>query len=89
MISEVWHYGICSVFILGRVDIHVGKRLNALRVRQGLSPADVGDVLSVSQRQIERFEAGHARPSARQLFILAKLFDVSVASFFDQREALV
>lgn len=86
MTSDVLRYAI-SLFRMRRpVDIHVGKRLQAFRVREGLSSANVAALLSVPRSHIERFEAGHMRLSASRLFILANYLNVPVAAFFDRRE---
>ena len=87
MIFEVWRYVISAFGMPRPVDIHVGKRLKAFRVQERLSPADLAKLLLVSPRRIERFETGHKRLSASHLFVLAKLFDVPVAAFFDRRKA--
>jgi len=87
MISLVWFYMKSALGVPGPVDIHVGKRLKAFRVRESLSSADLASVLSVTPRLIEVFEAGRKRLSASQLFILSRHLDVPVAAFFDRREA--
>jgi transcriptional regulator with XRE-family HTH domain len=85
MISKIWRPVFAALVGQGAVDLHVGERLKSFRLRYGISASEIAALLSVSQRQIQRFEAGHKRISASQLFMLARHFDVTVAAFFDRR----
>lgn len=52
-------------------------RLEALRVRDGLSREDVARRLNVSAMTIRNWEIGLTEPSASQIIALADLFNVS------------
>lgn len=53
-----------------------------------MSMEKAGEVLDVSPQQISRFELGHQKISAAQLYRLARAFDVPVGWFFlDFKEA--
>lgn len=65
------------------VDRWAGGRLRVLRESRGLSLEAVGEILEVSQQQVSRYEHGHHRLSAGQIFRLARGFDVPVSWFFE------
>src|SRR3954463_13493927 len=64
------------------VDEVVGRRIRNLRLRQKMSQNDVAEHLQLTFQQIQKYEKGMSRISAGQLFKLAKLFKVSVDTFF-------
>ena len=56
-----------------------GERLYAARVRAGLTQAELGERLGMSQRGIANWEIRpNSSPSAEQLAALAEILDVSV-----------
>jgi transcriptional regulator with XRE-family HTH domain len=64
------------------IDVVVGKRIRNLRLRQKMSQNDVAGHLKLTFQQIQKYEQGMSRISASQLFELAKLFKVSIETFF-------
>ncbi|MEH2500340.1 transcriptional regulator with XRE-family HTH domain [Bradyrhizobium sp. AZCC 1678] len=64
------------------IDIVVGRRIRNLRLRQKVSQNDVAGHLKLTFQQIQKYEQGISRISASQLFELAKLFKVSIDTFF-------
>ena len=54
----------------------IGKRIRQLREDAGMSQAELGNRLKVSQTRISRYEAGHATPPLKQLIKLANIFRV-------------
>lgn len=65
------------------VDIHVGYRIRTLRLAQGMSQHDLGQLLSVSAEQIQAYETGANRVSASQLMRLSEIFGTEPTSFFE------
>ena len=56
-----------------------GERLVAARVRVGLTQAEVGERLGLSQRAIASWERQeNASPNPKQIVSMAEMFDVSV-----------
>ncbi|WP_315724849.1 MULTISPECIES: helix-turn-helix transcriptional regulator [unclassified Bradyrhizobium] len=66
------------------VDVAVGIRLRNLRLRNKMSQNDVAHHLKLTFQQVQKYETGTSRISASQLFKLAKLFKVSVETFFTE-----
>ncbi len=64
------------------LDIHIGKRLRALRIKRGVSLEVVAEIIEVSQQQVSRYELGRNRLSAAQIYRLARGFDIPVSWFF-------
>ena len=56
----------------------IANRIKELRLESGLSQADLGKLLSVSQDTISLWEKGKSVPTAEYLIAIAKQFDVSV-----------
>jgi len=88
--SNMWwrnYLNRMRISALPTVDEHVGGRLREFRATKGLSSQLIAAAIGISPTRLALFEAGRRRISASQLFVLAKLFDVPVAAFFDRREA--
>lgn len=66
-----------------RVDVHVGAQVRRLRLERDLAQAELGKRLGVSFTQVQKYERGIDRISATRLFEIAKMFEVSVESFFE------
>jgi len=66
------------------VDVAVGVRIRNLRLRNKMSQNDVARHLKLTFQQVQKYETGMSRISASQLFNLAKLFKVSVETFFTE-----
>jgi transcriptional regulator with XRE-family HTH domain len=70
------------------VDVHVGKKLNQIRILRGMTQTDVADGLNISFQQVQKYELGRNRISASKLFELARILDVPPAYFFDGLEGM-
>ncbi len=68
------------------VDIHVGSRLRALRVRRSLSQTNLADKLGLSFQQVQKYETGANRVSASKLFDISRIMGVTPNYFFEGRE---
>jgi len=64
------------------IDAHVGERLKKRRLELEMSQGDVGEGLGLSNKQIQKYEAGLSALSFNKMYILAKLLDVSVEYFY-------
>lgn len=61
--------------LLGETDKAIGSKLKSARIDAGLSKSDVASTLRVSPQQLEKYEKGINRLSAKNLFILSALFE--------------
>ncbi len=64
------------------VDLHVGRRLRALRQQQGMSQERLAEALGVTFQQIQKYERGSNRIGASRLFEAARSLDVPVSQFY-------
>lgn len=64
------------------VDLFVGERLKAARLRLGLSQAELGKAMNLSFQQVQKYERGVNRISASMLMRAGKALGVPVADFF-------
>jgi len=65
---------------------HVGSRINALRIRDGLTYRQLGALIDIDARLIQKHTAGDNMPGEENLLRYARAFNVPVAWFF-QKEA--
>jgi transcriptional regulator with XRE-family HTH domain len=66
------------------IDAAVGVRLRNLRLRNKVSQTQLGEQISVSFQQIQKYEIGKNRVSAGHLAQFAKFFGVPVAAFYSE-----
>jgi transcriptional regulator with XRE-family HTH domain len=71
------------------VDLHVGKRLRAARLRARLSQEELGHGIGVSFQAVQKYEQGENRLSASRLYRAAQFVRQPIAFFFEHlaREA--
>jgi transcriptional regulator with XRE-family HTH domain len=67
------------------VDTHIGAQIRDQRSAAGLSQAALGDKVSVSFQQIQKYESGVNRVTAARLFEICEALDVSLASMFERK----
>jgi len=69
------------------INVQIGARLRNLRLLQGLSQDKLGQMMGISFQQIQKYEKGINRLSARRLVQLASIFKIPVQTFFgDEKE---
>ena len=69
-------------------DAEIGQRVRALRLQRGLSQTELGNLITVTFQQVQKYEKGANRISAGRLQRIAEVLGVPVAYFFaapDQR----
>ncbi len=64
------------------IDAHVGKRLQEIRARLGVTRNRLAFELGVSLRDVERMECGEMRMPADQLLTVSEFLAVPIADFF-------
>ena len=67
-------------------DRKIGMRMLIAREEVGMTRLEIANSLNITQQQIEKYEKGGNRISARTLFILAKLFGKPMAWFTQDLE---
>lgn len=65
------------------VDRHVGVRIRQRRLILGMGQEDLGDALSLTFQQVQKYERGSNRVSAGRLHQLGKALGVPVGYFFE------
>jgi transcriptional regulator with XRE-family HTH domain len=68
------------------VDVRIGGRISAARIRARLTQRTVAAEIGVSAAQLQKYEKGTNRISGVALSIVAKLTGAPIASFFDVPE---
>lgn len=65
------------------IDVHVGRRVRLRRKELGISQQSLGDSLSLTFQQVQKYERGANRISASKLYEIGRVLGVSVAYFFE------
>jgi transcriptional regulator with XRE-family HTH domain len=65
------------------VDKHVGSRVRMRRVLLGMSQEKLGEALSLTFQQVQKYEKGTNRIGASRLSQIAKILNVQVSFFFE------
>ena len=65
-----------------RLNCYVGDRIRQARVRQGMSLAELADLIGTQQSAVSDYEAGLERISAKVLYRIAVTLRVTLASLF-------
>jgi transcriptional regulator with XRE-family HTH domain len=71
---------------LNPVDVHVGNRVRLRRMLLGLSQQRVGEALSLTFQQVQRYEHGANRIGASRLWELSGVLECPVSFFFDEMD---
>lgn len=66
------------------VDSHVGSRLRLRRTLMGMSQEKLGNSVSLTFQQIQKYERGLNRIGSSRLYQFCKALDVPVSFFFDE-----
>jgi transcriptional regulator with XRE-family HTH domain len=64
------------------MDFEIGRRIRALRSRQGMSQAELGNLIGVRFHQIQKYERGENRVPAGRLRRLAEVLKAPITSFY-------
>lgn len=62
--------------------------IKELRIKNNMSQKQIGENLGISNRAVSKWENGLSLPSAEHIFALAKLFGVSMDSFYNNTSSL-
>jgi transcriptional regulator with XRE-family HTH domain len=68
------------------IDVYVGSRARKLRAMRGFSQAELAKRLGLSFQQVQKYETGANRISARRLYELSKVFSVPPGYFYEGLE---
>jgi transcriptional regulator with XRE-family HTH domain len=69
------------------VDTHAGRQLRARRTLLGYPQKEVARQLEISFQQVQRYESGANRISARKMWQLSQVLDVVPGYFFEGLES--
>jgi transcriptional regulator with XRE-family HTH domain len=65
------------------IDRKIGRMITSMRISRGMSRQELGEKITVSHQQIEKYEKARNRISAGRLAAIARVFRVPVSHFFD------
>lgn len=65
------------------VDIQLGAKIRRLRTEKGLSLAELAEGIGVTYQQVQKYEKGTNRITARTLVMVCRFLGVAPGRFFD------
>ncbi len=65
------------------IDVHVGTRIRTRRRLMGMSQTGLGNLLSVTFQQVQKYEKGMNRVGSSRLAHIAEVLDVPISFFFE------
>jgi transcriptional regulator with XRE-family HTH domain len=68
------------------IDVHVGSRVRLRRNMLGLSQEKLGEAISLTFQQVQKYERGANRIGASRLLELSRVLDVPVSFFYDETD---
>ncbi len=66
------------------MDKFKSSKIKELRNLNHITQKQLGDLLGISDRAVSKWESGLSKPSGQNLICLARIFSVSVESFFEE-----
>jgi transcriptional regulator with XRE-family HTH domain len=67
-------------------DAEMGEKVRARRIDLGMSQSDLAEKLGVSFQQIQKYEKGTNRINAIRLQTVAKILDLEMSAFFENKQ---
>lgn len=61
--------------VIGEEDKYIGKRIRQARIEKGYTQTSIAKMFNISSQQVQKFEFGHNRVTAKMLYKLSDLCD--------------
>ena len=68
------------------IDKHVGSRVRMRRMMLGMSQEKLGDALSLTFQQVQKYEKGTNRIGASRLWDMSRILNCPVSYFFEEMD---
>lgn len=78
-----------TTLIKNPIDAHVGSQVKLRRAVVGMTQTDLANRLGITFQQVQKYENGANRISASRLYLIAKILNVPLESFFEGTEAVI
>ena len=65
------------------IDAHIGRRIKARRLHQGMSQENLADALGITFQQVQKYEKGTNGARGSRIVGIAKALNVSPGYFFE------
>lgn len=74
----------CKPYKPTAIDINIGKTIQILRAKQGLSQSRLASMVGVTFQQFQKYETAGNRISASRLYQIAQALQVPVAALYNE-----
>jgi transcriptional regulator with XRE-family HTH domain len=65
------------------LNLHVARRIKLLRITNGMTQTQLGEILDMTFQQVAKYERCFSRVSPDKLWAMAEYFGIDVGYFFD------
>ncbi len=65
------------------IDQYIGSKIRLRRTMLGISQQKLGELLSLTFQQVQKYERGSSRVGGSRLFQIAQVLEVPISYFFD------
>lgn len=66
------------------IDFRIGKTIQILRTKQGLTQKDLASKLGVTFQQVQKYETGGNRISASRLYDIVHVLEVPIGALYNE-----
>ncbi len=73
-----------KAYIPSEIDICIGKTIQILRARMGMTQKDLAAATGVTFQQIQKYESADNRVSASTLYRIARVLTVPVSALYNE-----
>lgn len=73
-------------FLPSPIDLHLAKRLRAIRLESDVTQHELGDLIGVTFQQIQKYENASNKISASRLYEICRVLNRPISSFFENIE---
>lgn len=78
-----------TILVKNPIDAHVGGQVKLRRAVVGMTQTELANQLGITFQQVQKYENGTNRISASRLYLIAKILNVPLESFFAGTEAVL
>lgn len=70
-------------FVPSPIDLHLAKKLRAMRTQCGVTQYELGELIGVTFQQIQKYESALNKISASRLYEICRVLNRPLSSFFE------
>lgn len=73
-------------FVINEIDVQVGRMMQIMRTKMGMSQKDLAKITGVTFQQIQKYETASNRIFASRLYEIARAMELPIGRFFGEMD---